>query len=406
MRQWVERLLLVVISTILVLLILEGVVRLVRPRIMVISTAKMHRSDPDAGWVGLPNIDARFFLPGGFDVRVANNSRGLRDSEKDLAKPPGTRRIVVLGDSFMWGFGVDNEDTFSTILQELIPDTQTINLGVSGYSTVQELVRLQMEGVRYMPDVILLAFVWNDLRDNFDGREGTRPVAEIAEDGVLRIANRPVRKALSSPITQWFRHNSWLFGFIEYRLRILKDKRELHRRANTLRTGPQSSDDASHTAHDGKGAMDFSVVDIYGPPRPEMDLAWNAVRLLLSRMKDLAMEDGARLIVFYVPKKEDADKEIFDISIGYAGLDSESPDIDWDRPSKRLGDVCAALDVPCVNLTPIFRGHPEPFSLFLKNDPHWSPEGHRLAAETVAARLVDLQIESVEERERHPEMAE
>lgn len=367
---------------------------------MVITTAKLHRSDPDAGWVGLPNINARFFLPGGFDVRIANNSRGLRDSEKGFAKPHGTRRIVVLGDSFMWGFGVDNEETFSTILQELIPDTQTINLGVSGYSTVQELVRLQMEGLRYMPDLTMLAFVWNDLRDNFDDQEGTRPVAVIAEDGVLRIGNQPVRKALSSPITQWFRHNSWLFGFIEYRLRILKDNRELQLRANDLKARPQPSDDASHTVHDKKSAMDFSIVDIYAPPRPEMDLAWNAVRLLVSSMKESAMEDGGRLIVLYVPKKEDADKELFDISIRYAGLDPESTDIDWDRPSRRLGEVCAALSIPCIDLTPIFRDHPEPFSLFLKNDPHWSPEGHRLAAETVAARIKDLQIESAKEREQ------
>ncbi len=390
----------VVISTILVLLILEGAIRLVKPRIMVISTAKLHRSDPDAGWVGLPNINARFFLPGGFDVHVANNSRGLRDSEKDFAKPLGTRRIVVLGDSFMWGFGVDNEDTFSTILQELIPDTQTINLGVSGYSTVQELVRLQMEGVRYKPDLTMLAFVWNDLRDNFDDQQGTRPVAVIAEDGTLRIGNRPVKKVLSSPITQWFRHNSWLFGFIEYRLRILKDKRELQRRANALRARHQPSDDASQVGPAKKDAMDFSIVDIYGPPSPEMDLAWDVVRLLVSRMKESAMEGGGRLIVLYVPKKEDADREIFDISIRYAGLDPESEDIDWDRPSKRLAEVCAALDVPCIDLTPIFRGHPEPFSLFLKNDPHWSPEGHRLAAETVAARIKDSQIEWAKEREQ------
>ena len=391
MKQWVERLSLVAVSMIVALLISEGIVRIVGLKGTFLTRGALHSNDPDAGWICYPNLDARFCLPGSFNVGVVCNSRGLRDSEKDFAKPPGTRRIVVLGDSSMWGYGVENEEMFSTILQELIPGTETVNLGVNGYSTVQELVRFETEGLRYEPDLTVLAFCWNDLEDNFDDKEGRRPVAVVEGNNVLRIENRPVRRPWKSPIKQWFQHHSRLFGFGEYCTGLLKHKLKERRRANALTAKPPASDVALPAKNDKMGVMEFSLVDIYAPPSPEMALAWKAVRLLLSRIKELATKDGGRLVVVYVTEISVAGREVFAKEIRIPGLGPESAALDWDRPSNHLGEVCAALDIPYVDLTPAFRRHPNPSSLFLIGNPHWSAAGHRLTAETVAAKIKDLQ---------------
>lgn len=99
--QWGERLSLVAVSTIVALLIVEAIIRVFGLGGTTLTRGKFHRNDPDAGWIGLPNADGRFYLPGSFNVHVGYNSRGLRDSEKPFAKPPGIWRIIVLGESFI-----------------------------------------------------------------------------------------------------------------------------------------------------------------------------------------------------------------------------------------------------------------------------------------------------------------
>jgi hypothetical protein len=286
---------------------------------------------------------------------------------------------------------VENEEMFSTILQESVPGSETINLGVGGYSTVQELVRLETEGVLYEPDLTVLAFCWNDLEDNFDDKKGRRPMAVVEGDDVLRIANRPVKSPWKSPTKQWFQHHSRLFGFLEYCTGLLKHRLKERRRANALAAEPPASDVVILTKNDKKDVMEFSSADIYAPPGPEMDIAWKAVHLLLSRIKELATKDGGRMVVTYVAELRVTDREIFAKEIRNAGLDPESTAIDWDRPADRLAEMCDTLDIPYVDLNPVFRRHPDPFSLFLKKNAHWSAVGHRLAAETVAASINALQ---------------
>ncbi len=99
------------------------------------------------------------------------NSRGLRaDREYPYEKPPGTIRIVSLGDSFTAGYEVQQEETFSSVLErELRASGHTVevlNAGVSGYSNAEALVYLERELLRYDPDIVLLSFYANDLVDN------------------------------------------------------------------------------------------------------------------------------------------------------------------------------------------------------------------------------------------------
>jgi lysophospholipase L1-like esterase len=346
----------------------------------------LHQYDPNAGWKCYPNLDARYLLPGSFNVRVRCNRQGLRDSDKSYIKAAGIRRIIVLGDSFMWGYGVENNEMFSTVLQDLIPGTETVNFGVNGYSTVQQFVRLESEGLRYEPDVTVLVFVWNDLEDNFDDKKGGRPVAVIDKDNTLRIANRPVRRHWKSPVQQWFRYHSHLFRFGEYNLELIKHAFKDRRRAAGGTSGVAFAADGSRP----RTPMAFSVADVYAQPNAEIDLAWKAVYLLLSGIKQMATADGGRLVVVYAATREAVDRRIFERAILRVGKNPQSSAFDWDRPSDRLEELCAALDIVYVNLTPVFRAHVKPGSLFLRKNPHWSADGHRLAAQTVAQRIKDI----------------
>lgn len=331
-----------------------------------------------------------FFRPGSFDVHVVCNSNGLRDAEKDYAKSAGMRRIAVLGDSYAWGHGVENNEMVSAVLQEMVPGAETLNFGVKGYSTVQEVLRLETEALRYEPDVNVLFFCWNDLEDNFDDKQLRRPAAVIDDNGMVRIVNRPVQRYFKSPLKQWFQRNSRIYGLGCYGRELLKYKRKEKRRSDVLRARPQKKKDRN--AKKGKaGHVEFSMADMYMPPCPEMEGAWAALKLLLARARDLSSTNGGQLVVVYVAMKESMDRDVFAAEMSRAGLEPASKALDWDRPSNRLGDICTELGVPYVDLTPVFRGYPEPLALFLKGDAHWSPAGHRLAAQTIASGIQGIE---------------
>src|SRR5688572_13328743 len=91
---------------------------------------------PRIGWTHLPN--ARFATSdSGRIVALEFNSLGFRDIEHPRAKPPGVKRIVLIGDSFAESVQVNLYDTFFRRLQEKLGSGwEIINLGVGDFSNV------------------------------------------------------------------------------------------------------------------------------------------------------------------------------------------------------------------------------------------------------------------------------
>jgi lysophospholipase L1-like esterase len=99
------------------------------------------------------------------------NADGFRDGPYARRKPPGTFRIVVLGDSVAFGFGVQAEETFPKQLEQLLrvrlapADVEVLNLGVNGYNPYTEAMLFVDVGVDYEADLVLVQFCPNDLGD-------------------------------------------------------------------------------------------------------------------------------------------------------------------------------------------------------------------------------------------------
>jgi tetratricopeptide (TPR) repeat protein len=99
---------------------------------------------------------------------ITTNSHGQRDEERSFAKRPGTRRVIVLGDSIVEGHEIcDLDDTISRQLERLYDDgnVEVLNFGVSGYCTRAEVELLETKGLRFDPDDVVLVFVENDYND-------------------------------------------------------------------------------------------------------------------------------------------------------------------------------------------------------------------------------------------------
>ena len=122
-------------------------------------------ANPQLSFAHAPNRSA--FLMG---VPVSINSEGLRDREFSLDKPPDVYRIMMLGDSTTFGWGVKQDDTAAKFLErKLNADLPTgynrvevMNTGVGNYDTVQEVTYYETIGWKFHPDLVVLVFFIND----------------------------------------------------------------------------------------------------------------------------------------------------------------------------------------------------------------------------------------------------
>lgn len=147
-------------------------------------------------------------VPGASGVRdgvpIVINDDGFRD---DPFPAEGTRtglRIIVLGDSVAWGWGVEMPQAFPQVLERELnaarspdaPPHVVFNLAVDGYSTAQEVRLLETRVAAFNPDLVILAYVLNDpdVADGGLARHFTSsPVAlvELVRQGWRRAAEPP-----------------------------------------------------------------------------------------------------------------------------------------------------------------------------------------------------------------------
>ncbi len=100
------------------------------------------------------------------------NSQGYRDREHSKEKPSGVRRIVSMGDSFAWGWGILLDDTYARRVERMLNERrmqketwEIVSLAGPGLNSVQEAERLSAEGFAYCPDAVVLGYVLNDSDD-------------------------------------------------------------------------------------------------------------------------------------------------------------------------------------------------------------------------------------------------
>ena len=232
--------------------------------------------DRELGWKLAPARDATF-KGAHFSVHVSQNAEGLRDRHYDFARTPGRRRILVLGDSVVWCWGVEQDECFTERLENALGDTDVINAGVPGYSTAQELLFYEREGRRYGSDLVMLVVAPNDPADNVDPR-GPR---FRLDGGELRYDTAPPPRRRAAA-TEWLQDHSRLFAWVGYVWTVAR------RSARTI--GNDDTPDAP-TASAGGGASATAPSPMPTPP------TWTLAEALWDRLRAAVERDGARLVV-------------------------------------------------------------------------------------------------------------
>ncbi len=152
--------------------------------------------DSRLGWKLTPNWQGKH-THHDFDVQYTINKHGFRgDFPADLNSKQ-KKRIAIIGDSFSFGLGVNDEDTFVHQLNLNQIDTEFLNLSIPGYSTDQQLLLLKKMSALIQADhYILVVYLGNDLLDNMLDYplqvEQAKPYFDIDSRGKLQLKNVPV----------------------------------------------------------------------------------------------------------------------------------------------------------------------------------------------------------------------
>jgi hypothetical protein len=334
--------------------------------------------DPILGWRMEPNASVVRKRPE-YRVELSMNSHGWRDVEHSYDKPEDVYRIVLLGDSFMEACQVKLEDSMAHQLEQLAhqsgyQEVEVINLGVSGYGTYQEYLAFIEEGIKYDPDLVLLAFYAdNDVHNNSyaishafwgdnDPHFFSRPYLVVKNGDWQEVKpdyERACAEAYNKPIWQ----ETALYGV--YRVYVIE----------------RSLDNLAETG--GVRGVYFCH------PTREYEEAWEATGESFSRLNQAVVQAGARLIVFTVPANFEVEPHKMQIVLKQA----ENPEqlcLEEDIANKRIKQMLDDLQIPVIDLMQPFREADVP--LFYDLDPHWNVEGHRLAAEVVFETLVSWEL--------------
>lgn len=332
-----------------------------------------------------------------YGVLVRTNSLGMRDRPHAVEPPPGAFRILVLGDSFMEAYQVPLEESLPYRLQERLAErgVEVLNLGVGGYGTAQELLALEEEGLRYRPDLVVLAFfTGNDVHNNSRAIEA----AAVGEDEATTYA-RPYARALSLDSAIEWTPPDWerMAPQIERWERRKRSWGDAVRRAvqpamvvNLVEQG------AGRLLARFVGAEAYDPLLALGWPflREVPDAraaalwqeAWLVTQRLLLEVDRRAREAGARLVVLVVPVEFQVDPR------DLAPLRAAHPELDFDplKINRELAAFCAGAGIPLVDPTAELAreqagGRRVYYAL---EDRHWNAAGHALAAELLAEFLV------------------
>lgn len=281
--------------------------------------------DPTFGWKSKANLNAHHLVD---DVyRVTTDSQGWR-GKSTIAES----EIVVFGDSFAWGYGIDDKDFFA----DLNPTLRVKPIGMIGYNMVQEVLWMQRLSSQISGKLVVwFIYCGNDLYENLvPDMYGYRMpfVKEVNSTGEWEI------------ITHHINPSKWLYD---------SDRR--HRERN----------------YHQKLAQLCSVTFL-------SQRAYSACEFLIRRGRDICNQVGARLVVVSIPDTTQLSPEGWQFLLSRGGIDPKVFDPYF--PDHSMQDICKRLDVPFV-----------PARNYLDvgdhkgRDCHWNQRGHRRIAELLTA---------------------
>ncbi len=377
LRAAFRRVALVVSSILLSLLIVEGLVRAVVPQPL----SAPWMDVIDGSIVLRPNAHGRYAVPNAFDVNFSVDSqRFRRPGDVQPVPEPGVVRIVALGDSFTFGVGAKDDETYPAQLERILrkrlvqstskrdSDIEVINAGIPGAGIEHEALYFETWVKRFRPEIMIWGIFFNDAERTSglffldeSGRAQIRPLRErMAAIQTLRSIQLVVERI---PGYVFLAQHSHLLAL--FRNALLNVVQRLHEAALA------KSETGSQTRNAAERFRERTL------PLMVAEVKW---------LHKHAQAAGSRLAVVFLPSREL-------IYPSQASPFGNAEVVRWksDAIVEALRKVCSEGNIPFADITSLIRTQaeksPQPL-YYLRGDAHPTPEGYRAVAVAVATFLV------------------
>lgn len=338
----------------------------------------------------------------GFEGRLAdgrggtifwkNNAAGFRNVEETAREPaPGAVRILSMGDSFTAGYRVDQEATFSRLLER-----ELRGRGVRAEVLVSEIEQpatglwwLLHGGLDWRPAAVLFGVtLGNDVAQSFFAVDPPGEFSIGVRDGVPRVE----RSGPAPPVSERREFGLRLPpGALVpgAPVRLLPARRPL--RLLDLLLGPPPQPIGSSRAadmppflFDGVNGLGIFLKD----PPPPVRVAFERLDRVLLAAAAAVRQRGAGFLVVVFPQRFQVQDEDWHATVAGYGLDAAA--FDLEAPGRRIAAFCAANGIPFLDLAGPLRGARRggrPGLYLPGGDMHWSADGHRAAAAAILPEL-------------------
>ena len=352
---------------------------------------RLYDYDALLGWKTRPNLRIELVREGR-KIPILTNSKGFRGPEISYQRTPGARRILILGKSFAQSVQVRFEELFSERLKKALGEKspeplEMLNTGTAGHSTDQVLLFFRSEGVRYSPDLTILMFHDNDIWYNGEDHFFDKPKPRFIESvgGLVLVGAPPPGAAPASPAPTQTKSP----GFFKSVKNNLESYSLFYQWVRArVRANPILFRLSIRLGLSGKNLVDIPD-DFRAWKRrrdPDMDQAWKITEKLILEIRREAEAAGSRFVIFYVPSRPAIVPEHWAATRMRYGLN----DRDWNvnQISQDLQKFCETNRLDLIDPTLDFiRAAKDEFKtkpLYYAMDSHWTPQGHQVAAESMA----------------------
>lgn len=343
--------LLVIGSVVFSLCVMEVVIRIWDPPLAKPEMNQIHRASPALAWELIPKSSGIGKLGELYEV----NSAGFRDVEHSLKKKPGVSRIMVIGDSFTFGMGVNLEDTYPKQLERFLNRAnvtcEVINCGVIGYNMWQHYEMLERKVLPNNPDLVILGVFEDDIGVS------VRPYKDPEDWQGVKLYQPKFFSGILNHLSLWtFIRNATALYEYKYRYRRGHNyMKGIEERKKVW--GPSNPTDVNYRIMSGKIEKE-KYVDFSNK---------------LKKFVQTANDAGVKVLVVFIPDS---------VQLG---------DFRMQAVNRFLKRVCGEIGVPFLDVTPFLESEDNYSSLYLfPVDAHGTPKGLGLIAKSIADQIVRL----------------
>ena len=320
----------------------------------------------------MPNASGRYRSTE-FNTEYRINSLGLRDREFPVEKPPQTVRVLMLGDSFTEGDGVESNETFSKLieaqLRSAVPGNrvEVINAGVGSYSPILEYLYLKTEGLRLNPDLVVLNLDLSDFYDDINYSMLATLDSAGVPLGVSPGGTPEEEHGIATKVKDFFKDHTRIYNFIRLRInRYIEGVRHEGNFTGDLRYDKYAMLRDNHATAD--------------------DSEWSLSYRYLLLIRDFLRDRGIDLWITVYPYGQQVSPKEWNVGRRFWGF---KPDTLYSiQPQGFVEAFCVRSGIHVVNMCQQMRDSSRTvFPLYLSDNGHWTPRGHEVVAAILKSEL-------------------